>query len=84
MTERPVNGPVPKNLKTSITDGQRYYDEPVYDELRANPLALAVNAAFSPVQGVPRVASRIRILSHYNRVRLRWMKPDGRGGLVPR
>lgn len=74
----------PRNLKTSIKDGQRYYDEPVYDELCAKPLAFSIHTAFPPVRGMPRLLPRIRILSHYNRVRLRWMRPDGQGGLAPR
>lgn len=32
----------------------------------------------------PKPIAKITALSHYNHVRLRWMKPDGKGGLVPR
>ena len=102
-------------LKTTITDGQPYVDEPVYAVIsKATDLALIINVAFSPrirtlglgemrrmvSQGrceemlrklrnmaqspAPVIAPEIRALSHYNRVRLRWMRPDGNGGLVPR
>ena len=73
-------------LRTSITsEGQRYFDEPVLVEVsKAVPLALTVNAAFSRVLPSPRIFPVIHAISHYNRVPLRWMKPDGRGGLVAR
>jgi hypothetical protein len=32
----------------------------------------------------PRLTSSIEEFSHYNRVTLRWMKPDGKGGLIPK
>jgi hypothetical protein len=60
--------------------GQPYKDEPVYAEVsRAKPLALSIAHACGR-----RISPRIEELTHYNRVQLRWMKPDGRGGLVPR
>jgi hypothetical protein len=72
-----------KTLKTSIDhDGQPFYDEPVYREVsRANPLALALSRA---LPGCRKVQEVIQELSHHERVWLRWMRPDGKGGLVPR
>lgn len=64
-------------------EGQKFLDEPVYaspkPELITN-IALSVGAAFN--EGRPRAPRRI-LLGH-ERVQLRWMKPDGKGGLVPR
>lgn len=75
-------------LKTTLKDGQRYVDEPVYREIgRATPLALSINAglrSLAPSMPAPNIQPRIRELSHYERVQLRWMRPDGKGGLVPR
>jgi fructose-1,6-bisphosphatase len=67
---------------------------------KAKPLALEVNAALpqlaaghihvfgakrqQPRRRGPHIPPVIETLSHYNHVRLRWMKPDGRGGLIPR
>lgn len=67
-------------LKTTIAhEGQPYVDEPVY----ANPKQrsksdLSVATAFGN-DDHPR-----RIEIGRERVLLRWMKPDGHGGLVPR
>jgi hypothetical protein len=73
-------------LKTTIeSTGQRYLDEPVHMEISlAKPVALAVNMAYAKVPRGPRIQAVIRGISHYNRVPLRWMKPDGKGGLVPK
>lgn len=73
--------------RTAITkDGQRYVDEPVYSHLRMDQhssIAHAVSAAFNG--GVSKLAiAGPRVLLGYQRVCLRWMKPDGNGGLVPR
>ena len=66
-------------LKPTVTrDGQRYMDEAVYAmPKRAKPIDVAVAQAFNRQPPQP-------IVVDYNRVRLRWMKPDGKGGLVPR
>lgn len=71
----PLNG-----LKPQITrDLQRYVDEPiVVRPCRPSGVALAVAAAFG------RSLARPPITVGYERVLLRWVKPDGRGGLVPR
>lgn len=79
-------------------EGQRYVDDPVFVEVsRANRLSLRVNGAlrsmahcysFGAVRQVrqiaPYIAPVIESFSHYRRVPLRWMKPDGCGGLVPK
>ena len=67
-------------LKTVITkDGQRYVDEPVLVRpKRPSALEHSIASAF----GRPTAPASI-VLGH-ERVFLRWMKPDGRGGLVPR
>jgi hypothetical protein len=72
-------------LKTEIAEGQAYFDAPVYVEVsRAKPIALAINAMRSPDDTSPVILPYIETLSHYERTRLRWMKPDGRGGLKPK
>jgi len=62
-------------MKPHITRaGQPYFDEPVYVEVsKANPLAHAIaHIAGRQIPGV------IRDLSHHERTRLRWVKPNGR------
>lgn len=67
------------------TEGQRYVDEPVYVEVsRAKTLALAINECLPRHRGVPTVQPRIETISHFERVQLRWLTPDGKGGLVQR
>ena len=65
-------------IKTAIADGQPYYDEPVY----CNPLPISQldrHMAFIFKRKLPEP-----ILVAYQKVNLRWMTPDGKGGLVPR
>jgi len=74
-------------LKTTIErDGQRYVDEPIL--VRPKPeqrsrIQNAVQAALDP-QGFFAERPRAPITVGHERVLLRWMKPDGKGGLVPR
>lgn len=69
-----------KTLRPSIERaGQRYVDKPVYTYPEIDVLGMAVNAAFNKCSPLPPP-----ILTGHERVRLRWMKPDGKGGLVPR
>lgn len=66
-------------LKTVIErEGQPYVDEPI----RANPKAVSEIAA-SIAKAFDRSLPKSLTIGH-QRVRLRWMKPDGHGGLVPR
>lgn len=60
-------------------DGQKYVDKAVYQTV-GKPLPL------SPIEEALgcKPARPIEELSHYERVRLRWMKPDGKGGLMPK
>ena len=62
-------------LLTEIKDGQPYVDEPVY--VHAKKLNGAIRRALS----LPALRC---ILVAYNHVKLRWMKPDGNGELIPR
>lgn len=66
-------------LKTSITrEGQGYVDDAVM--LRPKPVSgvdVACAKAFKRPLARP-------LLAGYERVPLRWMKPDGKGGLVPK
>ena len=75
------------DLKTTITkDGQRYVDEPVLVQPKREArsrLSHAVQAALDP-QGQYAERPRAPITVGHERVLLRWMKPDGKGGLVPR
>lgn len=72
-----------RQLITAITrEGQPFYDEPVYVEIsKAKPLALAIAQA---CPGGQRIKPTIEQLSHHERVRLHWMRPDTDGGLVMR
>lgn len=69
-----------KPLRLAIErEGQSYIDEPVYEVVSvANDLAMEIAHAY----GRP-IEPRIRELTGYKHKRLRWMKPDGKGGFVP-
>lgn len=63
------------DLVTEIKgEGQPYVDEPVYEYPKK--IALAVAVAFE--RWIP------SLLVRHDRIYLRWMKPDGNGGLIPR
>lgn len=65
-------------LKTAIErEGQPYVDDPVY--VRPNPVSL-IQASVARAFGI-RLPVPLQI--GYERVRLRWRKPDGKGGLRP-
>lgn len=67
-------------IKTTIHEGQTYYDETVLAKPRADlrtPIADSVATIFGSHQPTP-------IVVGHNRIRLRWVKPDGKGGVVPR
>lgn len=74
-------------LKTTIThDGQRYVDEPIVVHPKSEPgawLRAAVQAALDP-KGFFAERPREPIVIGHERVQLRWMTPDGHGGLKPR
>lgn len=63
------------SLPVPLTEGAKYFDRPVYVEPR--PMENSLSVAF----GSP---SKPAVLVGHERVRLRWMKPDGKGGLVPK
>ena len=67
-------------LKTTITkDGQRYLDEPILVQpKRQDPLERAIAEAYG------KLVVRPPITVGHERVRLRWMTGDGKGGLKPR
>lgn len=87
-------------LKTTLREGQKYLDQPVYVQVsKALPLALSINninfAAGRYVFGEvghqqPPSGQRLLVMasidafSHYERTRLRWVEPDGNGGLRPK
>jgi hypothetical protein len=54
--------------------GQEFYDEPV--KVWPTPIASSVQKALGARPSLP-------VTVGYERVKLRWMKPDGQGGLVP-
>lgn len=65
-------------------EGQQFYDRPIYNTMRpraefVTPIARSVARAFK--SQLPKVI--VDLVGH-ERERLRWMKPDGKGGLVPR
>lgn len=65
---------------TAITrEGQKFFDEPVFIE---HTVRTAIADAVTRISR--RRLPRIETLDHYERVPLRWMKPDGKGGIVPR
>lgn len=75
-------------LKTTIEkDGQRYLDEPVYVRVKTSAipdaLQASVSAAFNGGQPSADLFKK-PVLVRHERVLLRWMTPDGKGGLKPR
>lgn len=74
-------------LKTTIErDGQRFVDEPIVvrpKQERRSKVELAVQAALDP-KGMFLERPRQPIVVGHERVLLRWMTPDGKGGLKPR
>lgn len=56
-------------INTALQEGQPYVDRPVYKEVE-------VFCAKTPAKG--------KVLSYFNRIPLRWMKPGPDGKLVPR
>lgn len=72
-------------LRTRVTrEGQPYVDEPIEvrprKEAMPSPIGMAVAAAFG--EDKPKVPQPITV--GYELVRLRWMRPDGKGGLTPK
>lgn len=66
-------------LKPSITgERQRYVDDPIYLEPKRRS---QIEAAVADIFKRPPPQS---LLAGHNRVRLRWMTPDGEGGFIPR
>lgn len=84
-----------KKMRPSIQwDGQKYVDQPVF-KVVSDPTKLAqiVSVIGNPIFLIPMrkqlpqtvLDKPVRIADvEYHRVRLQWMKPDGKGGLVPR
>lgn len=67
-----------KPRRTIDHDGQAYYDEPIMAHpLRRSIIEDSVARAFKSPMARP-------LEIGLERVRLRWMKPDGKGGLEPK
>ena len=62
-----------------IKDGQPFMDEPIM--VYAKRVSIITQAVHS-IYGHGRLPQAITI--GHNRVKLRWMKPDSQGGLIPR
>ncbi len=60
-------------------EGQTRIDEPQYSTTRALPLAHSIASVFG--RNIPEA---VQVFKGYDSTRLRWMKPDGKGGLVPK
>ena len=66
-------------LKEKITgEGQPYFDEPVYVKPKKITKMEHVFASLYQ-RKLPDV-----VKVGHTRIKLRWMKPDGRGGLIPK
>lgn len=62
-------------MKTVITkEGQPFVYEPVYVHPNLSKVGRVIGAAFESKLPEP-------IVTHHERIRLRWVKPDGKGGL---
>lgn len=69
-----------KPIITEVTRvGQPYFDDPIFDRI---PPKAMVNAIITAFGGAPlRV---VKIVIAYQHTKLRWMRPNGKGRLVPR
>lgn len=66
-------------LRTVIArEGQPVVDEPRYSTTHALPVAHGIASAFG--REIPQA---VQVFEGYDSTRLRWMKPDGKGGLEP-
>lgn len=67
-------------IKTVIEhDGQPYVDDPIYAHPKpVSAMEGSIGAAFNNLR------KQKAIVTGYERVKLRWLKPDGKGGLIPR
>jgi len=69
-----------EGLQTCIKrEGQKRIDDPQYSATHALPLAHGIAAAFG--REIPQT---VQVFEGYDSTRLRWMKPDGKGGLEPK
>lgn len=72
-------------ILTNIEDGQSYVDEPIYSSPKK--LNNAIRSVFGGVT-ILHICKQLplwpEILVAYQHVKLNWMKPDGKGGLIPR
>ena len=69
---------IERPILTTLRDGQPYVDEAVFAELKVETvLEAAIREMFK--RKLPP-----RLLTHYERVRLRWMKKAPDGKMVPR
>ena len=68
-------------LRTRVAhEGQKFVDEPIEGEVStARPMASAVAQALGGA-----ATRRITTTVGHERVWFRWMKGDGKGGLIPR
>lgn len=71
-------------IRTEVREGAPYVDEPVYDTHRpkpelVSPIALGICDAYR----LPTVKPINELVGH-QRTRFRWMRPDGKGGLIPK
>lgn len=66
-------------IQTEIMhEGQQYLDTPVYVQPKyENMLSICIQSAYGNFQVKP------PLLVGYERAKLKWMKPDGSGGLKP-
>lgn len=71
------------DLKTTIKDGQRYVDEPVYVDPKREPFDV-LRASVALALGGQKEPPKHSIVVRHERVRLRWLRPNGRGNLVER
>lgn len=77
--ENPEDLGVHDHKETIERQGQPYVDEPVIVRPKANIMQRAVTLALGARPQEPKP-----LTIGYNRVKLRWMQPDGKGGLMPK
>lgn len=72
-------------LRTKVTkDGQRFVDEPIQIQPKASAMPSQIGVAVAKAFGEERPKLPEPVTVGHERVELRWIKPDGKGGLVPK
>jgi hypothetical protein len=68
-------------LKPTLKEGDAYVDRPAYAGADEKEVSIRV---FNPKPIAASLSGAKPVVARFIRTPLRWMKPDGKGGLVPK